>query len=137
MVKNPGILPKVESVYSGDIRKKRKMVLEMLEGCWEACIRPDPITGRPFVAEAIIANPPSFAHVHCAQALSVPVHMMFTMPWTATRVFPHPLANIKGSNADPKTKNFLSYGMVDMLTWQGYVSTFEPSTMLIVIGWVI
>lgn len=119
MVKNPGIIPKIESIKAGDISKKRKMVSQMLNGCWDSCIKPDPISGAPFVAEAIIANPPSFAHVHCAQALGIPVHLMFTMPWTATRAFPQPLANVKVDNTDPNVTNFLSYGLVDMLTWQG------------------
>jgi hypothetical protein len=33
---------------------------------------------KPFVADAIIANPPSFAHIHVAEKLGIPVHMMFT-----------------------------------------------------------
>ena len=122
MVNNPGILPKFSSLRDGVITRKRKMVLEMLEGCWRSCIEPDPKTNRPFVAEAIIANPPSFAHLHCAQALGIPVHLMFTMPWTPTRAFPHPLANImKSSIADVETSNFLSYGLVELMTWQGCV----------------
>jgi sterol 3beta-glucosyltransferase len=121
MVKNPSILPTLNTLQSGDIGRKRKMIYTMLNGCWESCIAPDATTGAPFVADAIIANPPSFAHVHCAQALSVPLHLMFTMPWSPTRVFPHPLANMQGGNADPRTANYLSYGLVDMMTWQGPV----------------
>ncbi|ESU10745.1 hypothetical protein FGSG_12643 [Fusarium graminearum PH-1] len=75
--------------------------------------------GNPFVADAIIANPPSFAHVHCAQALGIPVHLMFTMPWSSTRAFPHPLANLKNVGSDPRVENYLSYGIVEWLTWQG------------------
>ncbi|KAJ8060680.1 hypothetical protein OCU04_010985 [Sclerotinia nivalis] len=119
MVKNPGIFPKFSTLRSGEIPKKRKMISKMLEGCWNSCIEPDSETGEPFIAQAIIANPPSFAHVHCAQALGIPVHLMFTMPWTATRSFPQPLANIQSTETDPKTANFLSYGLVDMMTWQG------------------
>ncbi|KAM0269457.1 hypothetical protein ACHAQH_009709 [Verticillium albo-atrum] len=119
MVKNPGLIPSMEALRGGDIPRKRKMVYDMLRGCWKSCVEPDTISGRPFVADAIIANPPSFAHVHCAQALGVPLHMMFTMPWTATRAFPHPLANLKTKNMDPKTSNYLSYGVVDLMTWQG------------------
>ncbi|TGO61015.1 hypothetical protein BOTNAR_0136g00180 [Botryotinia narcissicola] len=119
MVKNPGIFPKISTLASGEISKKRKMISAMLEGCWRSCIEPDSKTGVPFIAEAIIANPPSFAHIHCAQALGIPVHLMFTMPWTATRSFPHPLANIQSTETDPKTTNFLSYGLVDTMTWQG------------------
>ncbi|KAK0122256.1 hypothetical protein ONS95_010507 [Cadophora gregata] len=119
MVKNPGIIPKFESIRAGDIQKKRKMISEMLGGCWKSCFEPDPSTNIPFVAEAVIANPPSFAHVHCAQAMGIPVHLMFTMPWSPTRAFPHPLANVQLSDTDPTTTNFLSYGLVDMMTWQG------------------
>lgn len=119
MVKNPGLIPSMESLGAGDIKRKRIMVREMLDGCWRSCIAPDKRTQVPFVADAIIANPPSFAHVHCAQALSIPVHLMFTMPWSSTKAFPHPLANMSGGNADENLKNYVSYGVVDWLTWQG------------------
>ncbi|KAI9642619.1 hypothetical protein NHQ30_009424 [Ciborinia camelliae] len=119
MVKNPGIFPKFSTLTGGEIPKKRKMVAQMLEGCWKACIEPDGEEGAPFVAEAIIANPPCFAHVHCAQALGIPVHLMFTMPWSATRSFPHPLANIQSNETDPRTANYISYGLVETMTWQG------------------
>jgi UDP:flavonoid glycosyltransferase YjiC (YdhE family) len=119
MVKNPGLIPSMKSMQAGEISKKRAMVAEMLEGCWRSCIEPDEATGAPFVADAIIANPPSFAHVHCAQALCIPVHLMFTMPWTATKSFPHPLANIKDNKAEPSMVNRLSYAMVEWMTWQG------------------
>jgi hypothetical protein len=93
MVKTPGLIPSMDTIAAGEISKKRKMVHDMLQGCWRSCIHPDPdsVEQKPFVADAIIANPPSFAHVHCAQALGIPLHMMFTMPWTATKSFPHPL----------------------------------------------
>lgn len=119
MVKNPGLIPSLESLRGGDIGRKRRMMYEMLRGCWESCVEPDASSGRPFVADVTIANPPSFAHVHCAEALGVPLHIMFTMPWSATRAFPHPLASISAQNMDPKTSNYLSYGVVDLMTWQG------------------
>lgn len=120
MVKNPGLIPSMQSLRGGDIGRKRVMIRDMLRGCWNSCVKPDPISNRAFVADAIIANPPSFAHVHCAEALGIPLHMMFTMPWTATRSFPHPLANVKSKkNMDPRASNYLSYGVVDLMTWQG------------------
>lgn len=121
MVKNPGLIPNMKTLRGGEVSRKRKMIAEMLEGCWESCIRPDKVTQAPFVADAIIANPPSFAHVHCAQALGIPLHLMFTMPWTATKAFPHPLANIKNPKVDPGVTNHLSYAIVEWMTWQGYV----------------
>ena len=121
MVKNPGLIPRMSSLREGEIQKKRKMVAQMLDGCWRSCFEPDPVTARPFVAEAIIANPPSFAHIHCAQALGVPLHLMFTMPWSSTSAFPHPLANIElgSSPLSVGVANYVSYLAVEWMTWQG------------------
>ncbi|KAI0537387.1 putative sterol glucosyltransferase [Xylaria digitata] len=122
MVRNPGLIPNMKSMRAGDIQKKRRMMGEIFNNCWLSCIEPDPVSSIPFVADAIIANPPSFAHVHCAQALSIPVHLMFTMPWSTTTAFPHPLANIRvggNSGTSPHTANALSYSVVEFLTWQG------------------
>ncbi|KAF2808344.1 UDP-Glycosyltransferase/glycogen phosphorylase [Mytilinidion resinicola] len=141
MVKNPGLMPGFDTLRSGDIGKRRKGIADIIKGCWRSCIETGDGFGvesvkqtveewmgvdeseeaqhRPFVADAIIANPPSFAHVHCAEKLGVPLHMMFTMPWSPTQAFPHPLANIQSSNADASLSNFMSYTLVDMMTWQG------------------
>ncbi|CAG8909924.1 unnamed protein product [Penicillium egyptiacum] len=119
MVKNPGLIPQMKTLRAGEVQRKQAMVATMLDGCWRSCIEDDPITKQPFVADAIIANPPSFAHVHCAQALGIPVHLMFTMPWSSTKAFPHPLANLNPSSMDPQTANWVSYGVVEWLTWQG------------------
>lgn len=89
MVKNPGLLPGVESLRAGDVGKRRKDMAGIIDGCWRACIDPgngttgnfmdDPQTDTaPFIADAIIANPPSFAHIHCAEKLRIPLHLMFT-----------------------------------------------------------
>lgn len=124
MVKNPGLIPQIKTLRDGEIKKKQVMVAEMLGGCWRSCIEDDPVTQEPFVADVIIANPPSFAHIHCAQALGIPVHLMFTMPWSSTKAFPHPLANLHyGSMENPGTANWVSYGVVEWLTWQGLVNS--------------
>lgn len=105
MVKNPGLMPGLDSLKSGDVGKRRKGMEEIVLGCWRSCIEPgdglgaSPATGgaevdhvsleggvnmdmspaeRPFIADAIIANPPSFAHIHIAEKLGIPLHMMFT-----------------------------------------------------------
>ena len=146
MVKNPGLIPGMESLKAGDVTKRRQGMWEMLLGGWRACIEPgDGMSyqpaigggnnvpqGQPFVADAIIANPPSFAHIHCAERLGIPLHLMFTMPWSPTSAFPHPLANIQSSNVEPNLTNFLSYALVDMMTWQGLgnlVNKFREGTL--------
>ena len=131
MVKNPGLIPGFESLRHGDVGKRQHEIFTILLGCWRSCIEAgdgmdseipeDDISdqARPFVADVIIANPPSFAHIHCAEKLGIPVHLMFTMPWSPTHVFPHPLANIQSTDTDPSLSNLVSYSLVEGLTWQG------------------
>ncbi|KIW17667.1 hypothetical protein PV08_04862 [Exophiala spinifera] len=131
MVKNPGLIPGVKSLREGDVGKRRKTMAQILEGCWKSCADSDEVNDsqgsksggarrKPFIANAIIANPPSFAHIHCAQKLGIPLHMMFTMPWSPTREFPQPIANIRTSNHSTRgAANEMSYTLVDMMTWEG------------------
>jgi sterol 3beta-glucosyltransferase len=74
---DPGLIPGWASLTNGDIGRKQKMLSEILDGCWSACTQPD-IDQRPFIADAIISNPPAFAHVHCAEALGIPLHLSFS-----------------------------------------------------------
>ncbi|CAG7921989.1 unnamed protein product [Penicillium olsonii] len=132
MVRHPGLIPSMRSLRAGDIQRKRASITEILNGCWRSCVEPDERLGTPFVADAIIANPPSFAHVHCAQVLGVSVHLMFTMPWTSTREFPHPLANMKYNGDNPSVGNLISYHFVEWLTWQGLgdlINTFRKDIL--------
>jgi sterol 3beta-glucosyltransferase len=97
MVKNPGLLPGRESLKAGDVGKRRAEFAVILEGCWRSCIEAGNGMGdeskearqstgsqvddvdRHFIADAIIANPPSYGHIHCAEKLGIPLHMMFTL----------------------------------------------------------
>ena len=126
MVKNPGLMPSVSTVRAGEVGRRRDSMFEMFQGFWRACINATDdekdisnlkMMGdkHPFVADTIIANPPSFAHVHCAERLGVPLHLMFTFPYSPTQHFPHPLANIKSSNVDTNYTNFMSYPLVEMM----------------------
>ena len=77
--------------------RKRRSLADILASTWLACTADDDETQVPFTAEAIIANPPSFGHIHCAEKLQIPLHIMFTMPWSPTTAFAHPLSNIDSS----------------------------------------
>ncbi|XLR44028.1 hypothetical protein S83_028688, partial [Arachis hypogaea] len=74
----------------------------------------DPDTHVAFNADAIIANPPAYGHIHVAEFLKVPLHIFFTMPWTPTYEFPHPLSRVKQQMAYR-----LSYQIVNSLIWLG------------------
>lgn len=145
MVKNPGLVPNLQTIREGEIQKKRASMKEMFEGMWRSCVnatdneadeqnRTMMDSQHPFVADAIIANPPSMAHVHIAERLGIPLHIMFTFPYSPTGAFPHPLANIKPgkSNVDTNYVNFISYPLVEMMTWQGLgdiVNNFRENTL--------
>lgn len=103
-----GMLPGTKLLRSGDIIKRRERIDDVLRACWRSCFESgngmnikdshqeqqlvssaelngsDNLAGnegafdKPFVADAIIANPPSFAHIHCAEKLGIPLHLMYT-----------------------------------------------------------
>ncbi|XP_062143947.1 sterol 3-beta-glucosyltransferase UGT80A2-like isoform X2 [Alnus glutinosa] len=110
MVKNKGFLP------SGplEISIQRNQLKEIIFSLLPACKDPDPESKVPFKADAIIANPPAYGHTHVAEALRVPLHIFFTMPWTPTSEFPHPLSRVK-----QQLGYRLSYQIVDALIWLG------------------
>ncbi|XP_074321105.1 sterol 3-beta-glucosyltransferase UGT80A2-like isoform X2 [Silene latifolia] len=110
MVKNKGFLPSEPS----EIPIQRNQMREIIFSLLRACKHPDPETQIPFDAEAIIANPPAYGHTHVAEALKIPIHIFFTMPWTPTSEFPHPLSRVKQHVAYR-----LSYQVVDVMIWLG------------------
>lgn len=131
MVKNPGLIPGMESIKAGDIAKRRKGMAEMFHGTWRSCVEagdglgpvkkainvdnPDDL----FLADVIIANPPSMGHIHCAEKLGIPLHIVFTMPWSPTKAFHHPLAAMDYGDVDESVANYFSFAMMELLTWQG------------------
>ncbi|GAB2234490.1 hypothetical protein Drorol1_Dr00003745 [Drosera rotundifolia] len=110
MVKNKGFLPSGPS----EIPIQRNQIKEIIYSLLPACKEPDVDSGVPFKADAIIANPPAYGHTHVAEALKIPIHIFFTMPWTPTSEFPHPLSRVKQSAGYR-----LSYQIVDSFIWLG------------------
>ncbi|XP_074276745.1 sterol 3-beta-glucosyltransferase UGT80B1-like isoform X2 [Silene latifolia] len=103
MVRNKGFIPS----SPGEISIQRKQLKAIIESLLPACTEPDIETG----------------HAHVAEALGIPLHIFFTMPWTPTYEFPHPLARVPQSAG-----NWLSYIIVDLLIWWGirsYINEFR------------
>ncbi|KVH99582.1 Glycosyl transferase, family 28 [Cynara cardunculus var. scolymus] len=124
MARNKGLIPSAP----GEISTQRKQLKAIIESLLPACTEPDLKTGKAFHAQAIIANPPAYGHAHVAEALGVPLHMFFTMPWTPTSEFPSPLARV------PQSAGYwLSYIVVDLLIWwgiRGYINDFRKKLNL-------
>ncbi|KAI7744709.1 hypothetical protein M8C21_001489 [Ambrosia artemisiifolia] len=124
MARNKGLIPSAP----GEISTQRKQLKAIIESLLPACTEPDLKNGKPFRAQAIIANPPAYGHAHVAEALGVPLHMFFTMPWTPTSEFPSPLARV------PQSAGYwLSYIVVDLLIWwgiRGYINDFRKKLKL-------
>nr|GLL39522.1 sterol 3-beta-glucosyltransferase UGT80B1-like [Ipomoea trifida] len=123
MARNKGFIPSTP----GEITVQRKQLKAIIESLLPACTEPDLETGQPFRAQAIIANPPAYGHVHVAEALGVPLHIFFTMPWTPTYEFPHAFARV------PQSAGYwLSYIVVDLLIWWGirsYINDFRKKKL--------
>lgn len=131
MVRNPGLLPSLQSLKAGDVGKRRSEMAEIINKGWRSCIEAGDGMDGPqkaaqtrdpkdlFIADAIIANPPSMSHIHCAEKLGIPLHMVFTMPWSPTQSFHHPLAAMDYGKADTSVANYLSFMIMELLTWQG------------------
>eukprot|EP01034_Spumella_vulgaris_P030699 gene30699-37953_t len=122
MVKTGGrLMPDLRSEDERkDIPEKMQMLKEITFSCFPACTAPDPEDKeeRPFLADAIISNPVSYGHIHCAEALCIPLHIMFPQPWSPTKCFPHPLSNM-GFDSQWSNQNYYSYLLVDEFMWLG------------------
>jgi hypothetical protein len=115
-----------------EIPKYHSMVVDIIHSCWDACVKIDPEmiseidnnSNLPFIADAIISNPVTYGHIHCAEALGVPLHLMFPQPWIPTKAFPHPLSGLNYQQTWC-AENFLSYQMVDRMLWLSFESSIN------------
>jgi sterol 3beta-glucosyltransferase len=103
-----------------ELPEKMQMLRDITFSTWPACTAADPEAPEHggFVADAIISNPVTYGHIHCAEALCAPLHIMFPQPWYPTKCFPHPLSNMD-LKSSWSSKNWYSYGIVDQFMWLG------------------
>jgi hypothetical protein len=79
MVRTHGCLIPSFSDLVHEIPKNIAMLTEIIHSCWGACVGVDIKNAydSSFIADAIISNPVTYGHIHCAEALGIPLHLMF------------------------------------------------------------
>lgn len=111
-------MPRSANAKKTEVMKNNKILIDTLKACWIACTHPGLWKDRPFLADAIIATPLAHAHIHCAERLSIPLHIMSTTPWTPTREFANPLAQIQVDDGiDRDMQNYLSFLLIEESLW--------------------
>eukprot|EP00754_Rhynchopus_humris_P021844 Rhum_TRINITY_DN14764_c20_g1::Rhum_TRINITY_DN14764_c20_g1_i1::g.116186::m.116186 len=101
MVENPNMI----TANIRQVQEKRAIMSEIFRGCWRAA--------KSFRADVLVANPPVHVHTHIAEALHIPLQVHFTMPWSPTKAYCHPLAVVAALG------NEQSYTIVEELMWLG------------------
>ena len=138
MVKNNGCIIPMTTDILREMPEYHSMIVDIIHSTWDACTKPDPLyTNREvetaetiniqdikFVADAIISNPVTYGHIHCAEALGVPLHLMFPQPWVPTKAFPHPLSCLS-YNQPWCLENSISYQMVERMLWLSFESSIN------------
>ena len=83
MVRNEGRLIPTSKKQLDEFPECLQTTVDIMKSCLGACTSPDPLdpTQKQFIANAIISNPVSNGHFHCADALGIPLHLMFPQPW--------------------------------------------------------
>ncbi|KAJ5538275.1 hypothetical protein N7494_007754 [Penicillium frequentans] len=111
-------MPRLANAKKAEVMKNNKILIDTLKACWIACTHPGLWKDRPFFADAIIATPLAHAHIHCAERLSIPLHIMSTTPWTPTREFANPLAQIQVDDCiDRDMQNYFSFLLIEESLW--------------------
>jgi sterol 3beta-glucosyltransferase len=57
------------------------------------------------------------AGLHIAEALRIPYFAAFTMPWSRTKVYPHPFAVLDKSLG--AGYNYVSHVLIEQILWKG------------------
>eukprot|EP01059_Diplonema_ambulator_P016243 TRINITY_DN2760_c0_g1_i1.p1 TRINITY_DN2760_c0_g1~~TRINITY_DN2760_c0_g1_i1.p1 ORF type:complete len:2693 (+),score=805.41 TRINITY_DN2760_c0_g1_i1:108-8186(+) len=104
MIDNPDLV----TLQTKKIQDNQEMMFDIFNTCWKACTTP-----AEYQPDVIIANPPVQCHVHIAERLQTHLQVHFTMPWTATAMYPHPFA------ATDAFGNQESYYLVEKMIWMG------------------
>ncbi|GAQ87657.1 hypothetical protein KFL_003680070 [Klebsormidium nitens] len=91
-----------------------------------------PSVSAEFTPDLIVATPTTQVALSCAQALGVPLHVFYLMPYTRTRHLPHPLSGgtLPGPNGSKATR--FSWSLIESVSALGvwnYVNRFRRQVL--------
>lgn len=119
---NPNIL---QSVSNGSLSDMRNRFQTMLDSYWSSSFdnvtqgysgeKAEKLGQCPFVADSIISNTPTLAHVHCAEKLGIPLLLVSIQPTIPTGDFPHVFALTRPVFKPGYLCNHLSYLAVELM----------------------
>jgi len=121
MIKTGGTV-KGELTHVELVPSKLVMIKEVMRSCWPALTQPDPkdVDETPFLADAVISNPPIMGHIHVCEALGIPLHIMFPQPWYyPTEEFPHPMFGMHGENN--RNRNYATYETFETISHSSFI----------------
>ncbi|KAL8758209.1 MAG: hypothetical protein Q9199_001672 [Rusavskia elegans] len=121
---NPSIL---RSVFNGALFDMRNRFRRMIDSYWSSSFDNEIQIGRgkiaekldrrPFIADIIVSNTPTLAHIHCAEKLQTPLLLISIQPTIPTSDFPHVFTLTRPIFQTGKLWNYLSYIMVELVNW--------------------
>ena len=80
-----GELGSLQSSYNIMVEKYWRSSIDINRGIGSA----EKLLPRPFLADTIVSSPSTFAHIHCAEKLEVPLAFVSIQPLLPTHEFPH------------------------------------------------
>lgn len=119
---NPSIL---RSVFNGELYDMRNRFRRMIDSYWSSSFdneiqigrgkKAEKLDQRPFIADIIVSNTPTLAHVHCAEKLQTPLLLISIQPTIPTSDFPHVFTLTRPIFQPGNLWNYLSYIMVEIV----------------------
>jgi len=110
--------PDMVTLSQREIEMKKHTMREIYDSTYMACTTSP--SGDPYAPDVLICNPPCNTHVHLHEKLQIPLHIIFTMPWSGTKDYQHPFASATlMANTTLGYGNKQSFSVIDEITWMG------------------
>ena len=120
IIEKPNVLI---SAVRGELMSMQQSTNIMIGRYWRSSIdnntsidSAEKLSRRPFLADAIVSNLPTSAHIHCAEKLEVPLVLVSVQPLLLNMAFPHVVAlNKPEFSPGLRRRNYMSFFCIELL----------------------